>query len=53
VGAGAAFSDATRYAAFAAAGFLLVGLLACLCLPPARAGATGDAPPAAAEPAQV
>ncbi|MEV4479358.1 MFS transporter [Micromonospora coxensis] len=28
-----AFSDATRYAAFAAAGFLLVGLLACTRLP--------------------
>ncbi|NJP32732.1 DHA2 family efflux MFS transporter permease subunit [Micromonospora thermarum] len=29
----AAFSDATRYAAFSAAGFLLVGLLACARLP--------------------
>ncbi|MGN9774328.1 DHA2 family efflux MFS transporter permease subunit [Micromonospora sp. H33] len=29
----AAFSDATRYAAFCAAGFLLVGLLACARLP--------------------
>ncbi|MBO4206918.1 DHA2 family efflux MFS transporter permease subunit [Micromonospora echinofusca] len=29
----AAFSDATRYAAFAAAGFLVIGLLACTRLP--------------------
>ncbi|SCE74636.1 DHA2 family efflux MFS transporter permease subunit [Micromonospora mirobrigensis] len=44
-----AFSDATRYAAFAAAGFLLVGLLACLRLP----ATTPDPTDAPAEPAQV
>ncbi|WP_405092388.1 MFS transporter [Micromonospora sp. NBC_01392] len=49
----AAFSDATRYAAFTAAGFLLVGLLACLRLPSVRADATGDAPSTGAEPARV
>ncbi|MCZ7439807.1 MFS transporter [Micromonospora sp. WMMC241] len=48
-----AFSDATRYAAFTAAGFLLIGLLACLRLPRVRAEAIGDAPPAGAEPARV
>ncbi|MEV0002464.1 DHA2 family efflux MFS transporter permease subunit [Micromonospora sp. NPDC050980] len=41
----AAFSDATRYAAFTAAGFLLIGLLACLRLPSVRT----EAPPATAE----
>ncbi|MDM4722463.1 DHA2 family efflux MFS transporter permease subunit [Micromonospora sp. WMMA1363] len=40
----AAFSDATRYAAFAAAGFLLVGLLACARLPKDRP-APSDPPP--------
>lgn len=48
-----AFSDATRYAAFAAAGFLLVGLVACLRLPRVGAEATGDAPPVEAEPARA
>ncbi|MEU4400066.1 MFS transporter [Micromonospora orduensis] len=49
-----AFSDATRYAAFAAAGFLLIGLVACARLPrtrpepPAPTGATSSS--AAASP---
>ncbi|MFF5174367.1 MFS transporter [Micromonospora sp. NPDC000089] len=43
-----AFSDATRYAAFAAAGFLLIGLVACARLPRVGADTTG-APPAAEE----
>jgi EmrB/QacA subfamily drug resistance transporter len=47
-----AFSDATRYAAFAAAGFLVVGLIACTRLPSGRPGPPGaperEAVPAAA-----
>ncbi len=48
-----AFSDATRYAAFAGAGFLLIGLVACLRLPTVRHEETGESPSAEAEPARA
>lgn len=40
----AAFADATRYAAFAAAGFLLIGLIACARLPRDRPEPVDPAP---------